>query len=75
MKFYRKTRAKGDAIAAKQILLERQGSVWEGNSQKKLPTRIAQWEEEISEPEMGRQQKFVYAKRLLAVILGLNVKP
>ena len=56
----------------KEILLERQGTIWEGSCKNKLPAWMTTPEKETSKAATVRHNLFASAGRLLAVILSMK---
>ena len=55
-----------------QILLERQGTMWEGSAQKELPAWMTQPEEKDHQPVPVRRNSLVRASRLLTALFSIS---
>ena len=71
---HRRQTIKREASGA-QILLERQGTMWEGSGKKRLPTWMTE-KGEMTEKHMSYSRTlWARAARYIAIILGLGTKP
>ena len=69
---YKKQSSPKPESSAQQILLERQGTMWEGSGKKELPKWMTQPEESTPKQETKQKNPLVRVGHLLATALRTN---
>ena len=75
MYFYHQVKTSGRLNPAQQILLERQGTMWEGSGKKELPEWMTRPEEADREQDASiHKHPLIRLGHLLSAVVGFSVK-